>query len=311
MISARRFYALWACACGLWVCLLAASAPWDLEISLAVADLDSRFGLLISAFGEWPGWLLATASLVLLIATRKPDSAGRHLRPLAWAVLILSVGQAWLLTSSIKYFWGRVRFVHLAADLAGYTPFYLPAGIGAGLSFPSGHVAMAFVSAPLPFFLYRRGSAAAFAAACAAVALYGGGVAWGRIVSGSHYLTDTLFSAGLALLAAPLLLRWLTRRGAGSREAVDTGPEQWDAGRQENDKNGRQIMSDSIYKVIELVGTSSSSWEDAVKNCIETAAKSLEDIRIGEIIDLDAKVENNKVVAYRAKVKISFKYHKE
>jgi len=70
-------------------------------------------------------------------------------------------------------------------------------------------------------------------------------------------------------------------------------------------------MSDSIYKIIELIGTSTVSWEDAAKKAVETAAKSLKDLRIAEVGELDMKVENDKVVAYRAKVKLSFKYKVE
>jgi hypothetical protein len=70
-------------------------------------------------------------------------------------------------------------------------------------------------------------------------------------------------------------------------------------------------MSDSIYKIIELVGTSSSSWESAATNAIETASKSLKDLRIAEITKLDLKIENGKVAAYRARVNLSFKYEKE
>ncbi len=67
-------------------------------------------------------------------------------------------------------------------------------------------------------------------------------------------------------------------------------------------------MSDSVYKIIELVGTSAKSWEDAAKNAVETAGNSLKDLRVAEIRKLDLKVENGKVVAYRAKVNLSFKY---
>ena len=67
-------------------------------------------------------------------------------------------------------------------------------------------------------------------------------------------------------------------------------------------------MSDSVYKVIELVGTSERSWEDAAQNAVETAGKSLKGLRVAEIRELDLKVENGKVVAYRAKVNLSFKY---
>ena len=70
-------------------------------------------------------------------------------------------------------------------------------------------------------------------------------------------------------------------------------------------------MSNSTYKIIELVGTSSSSWEDAAKNAVETASKSLKDLRVAEITKLDLKIENGKVTAYRARVTLSFKYEKE
>jgi flavin-binding protein dodecin len=69
-------------------------------------------------------------------------------------------------------------------------------------------------------------------------------------------------------------------------------------------------MSNSVYKVIELVGTSTESWEEAAKNAVETAGSSLHNLRIAEISELDMKVDNNKVAAFRAKVKVSFKYDK-
>lgn len=67
-------------------------------------------------------------------------------------------------------------------------------------------------------------------------------------------------------------------------------------------------MADSVYKVIELVGTSANSWEDAARNAIETAGQSLRDLRIAEVGQLDMKVENGRAVAFRARVKLSFKY---
>ena len=67
-------------------------------------------------------------------------------------------------------------------------------------------------------------------------------------------------------------------------------------------------MSDSVYKVIQLVGTSPNSWEDAAKNAVETAGASLRDLRIAEVAQLDMKVENGKVAAFRARVNLSFKY---
>jgi len=67
-------------------------------------------------------------------------------------------------------------------------------------------------------------------------------------------------------------------------------------------------MTESIYNVVELIGTSEKSWEEAAKNAVETAGKTLRDLRVAEIVKLDLKVEKNKVVAYRARVQVSFKY---
>ena len=67
-------------------------------------------------------------------------------------------------------------------------------------------------------------------------------------------------------------------------------------------------MQESTYKVIELVGSSETSWEDAVTRAVTKAAESIRDIRVCEIIQLDTRIADNKIVAYRARVKISFKY---
>ena len=67
-------------------------------------------------------------------------------------------------------------------------------------------------------------------------------------------------------------------------------------------------MSDGVYKVIELVGTSSESWEEAARNAVDRASKSLKDLRVAEVVDQDLKIENNKVTAYRTKLRVSFKF---
>ena len=67
-------------------------------------------------------------------------------------------------------------------------------------------------------------------------------------------------------------------------------------------------MADSMYKVITLVGTSSTSWEEAARMAVETAGKNLRDLRVAEVVKLDMKVEDGKAVSYRARVTISFKY---
>jgi flavin-binding protein dodecin len=70
-------------------------------------------------------------------------------------------------------------------------------------------------------------------------------------------------------------------------------------------------MSESVYKVIQLVGSSPTSWEDAAKNAVERAGKTLRDLRVAEIAQLDMKVEEGKVAAFRARVNLSFKYSGE
>ena len=67
-------------------------------------------------------------------------------------------------------------------------------------------------------------------------------------------------------------------------------------------------MPESVYKVIELVGTSTESWEKAARAAVERASKTLRDLRVAEVSELDVTIENGKVTAYRAKVKLSFKY---
>jgi len=67
-------------------------------------------------------------------------------------------------------------------------------------------------------------------------------------------------------------------------------------------------MSESVYKVIELVGTSTESWEKATAAAVELASKSLRDLRVAEVVQLDATIEDGKVASFRAKVKLSFKY---
>jgi dodecin len=67
-------------------------------------------------------------------------------------------------------------------------------------------------------------------------------------------------------------------------------------------------MTNSIYRVTEVIGTSADSWEDAAKHAVETAAKTLRDLRVGEIKKLDVTIEDGHVTSYRARVNISFKY---
>jgi flavin-binding protein dodecin len=70
-------------------------------------------------------------------------------------------------------------------------------------------------------------------------------------------------------------------------------------------------MAEHLYKVIELVGTSSESWEKAATSAVEAAAQHLRDLRIAEVTEMDMQISDGKVVSYRARVKVSFKYHPE
>ena len=72
--------------------------------------------------------------------------------------------------------------------------------------------------------------------------------------------------------------------------------------------SGKGGSADSVYKVVEVVGTSTKSWDDAAKNAVETAAGTLRDLRIAEVVKLDMTVKDSKVRAYRARVSLSFKY---
>ena len=73
-------------------------------------------------------------------------------------------------------------------------------------------------------------------------------------------------------------------------------------------KSRKAQSTDSVYRITELVGTSAVSWEDAVKRAVATASGSLRDLRIADIVKLDVKIDGGKVVAYRARVALSFKY---
>jgi flavin-binding protein dodecin len=73
--------------------------------------------------------------------------------------------------------------------------------------------------------------------------------------------------------------------------------------------NKEVAMPNSVYKIITLVGTSTESWEKAAVNAVEAASKTLKDLRIAEVEELDMQIDDGKVLAFRAKVRVSFKYH--
>jgi len=217
LTSNRTFWTVWGAGLAVWAAALLLAASWDLEVSAALVDREAALGRLVALAGEWPAWAATAFCMVVLILGRKPESSFRPWRPLAWAVILLAIISPLIITQAFKLLWGRVRFRNLGVDFAGFTPFYTPAGPGTGLSFPSGHVAMAFVISPVVFFLVRLRWLA-----LSGVLLYGLVVAFGRIQAGAHYLTDCLFSIGMSFLIGAVLIRWLVRSRLGS--GVRAGP---------------------------------------------------------------------------------------
>jgi len=211
-VSSRTFWIFWISGFVIWMLAMFIASGWDLEWSQAQANPKLLFGKVVAWGGEWPSWLLVVFCVTtIVLAHRRPDSRFKALMPLALSVVLLAVIEPLLITQTLKFFWGRVRFRDLGADFSGFTPFYVPAGPGAGKSFPSGHVGMACVSLAVAFFVTRTYSYKAAIVAWILVLSYGLSVAWGRILAGAHYLTDCLFSIGLSLLLAAWLVRVIAK----------------------------------------------------------------------------------------------------
>lgn len=197
-----------------WIAGLFLLVPYDLPASLALTDRQAFDAQFVFYAGELPGWICILLSAVALFGGRSAGSRLRPWRPAGQAIIIQALALPLALTQGLKILWGRVRFIHLQVDLSDYTPFYQPAGPGAGMSFPSGHVAMAVVMASLPVFLWRTGRRGWASLAWLLVIAWGLFVTWGRVRAGSHYLTDCWFSFGLGILTGACLGRWAGRRVA-------------------------------------------------------------------------------------------------
>ena len=190
----------------IWAGALALAAPHDLSFSTAVAQPEHPYAQLIYHHGTWPsGFLYAAAIIWLSAATLRGRS---NLVSLMAAVLLAhALIHPLLITSGLKFLFGRLRFHQLPPGGAGFTPFYLPTpGLG-GRSFPSGHVASAVVLTPLVVVSWRERRRGLAAVLASITVVWGLSVAWGRILHGAHYLTDCIFSLGFSPLIAPLTIR--------------------------------------------------------------------------------------------------------
>ena len=196
-----------------WLASMLLLSPYDLEISKALANRSALDGILVYRLGEIPGWIAIVLSLYVLIRTWQKDIPRLEpFKPLAITIISQALLIPLAVTQLLKYFWGRVRFMHLAPGFSDYTPFWQPAGVGSGASFPSGHVAMAALLASIPFFLWQEKKHRSALASGIVTAGWGLFVSWGRIRSGSHYMTDCVMSLGLGWLGAALLLYVLKNR---------------------------------------------------------------------------------------------------
>ena len=193
----------WFAGLALWLATLAALAPFDLAISRTVARTEHWFGCLVQDHGTNPALVLYLA-LIAWLAVPAWRRTSRLVSRGASAVLVQALLHTLAVTTGLKHVWGRIRFADLGPDGSGFAPLWAPDFLGGGLSFPSGHVATAFVLAPAVVLLARAGRPRAALALGATVIAFGLAVAVGRITFGAHYATDAVFSIGLAWLIAPL-----------------------------------------------------------------------------------------------------------
>ena len=191
-----------------WIAGLFIAGPWDLPLSTRVADLDgTAFTHFIQVWGTTPSGILQFAA-VLLLLTPALRRRSEEAQIIAVILLVMSILQPLVITTAIKFAWGRLRFHQLGGDLALFTPFWQLNTAAGGVSFPSGHTATACSLSPVVVYLWRRGRGSAAAALAVVVAAWTLTVAWGRIAGGYHYLTDVFFSMGLSALLAPFVAAW-------------------------------------------------------------------------------------------------------
>ncbi len=189
-----------------WAGAIALAVPHDLSFSTAMAQPAHPYALIIYHHGTWPSGFLYLAAIIFLSVPslrRRSDLVSL----LAAVLLAHALIHPLVITSGLKFLFGRLRFHQLGAGGAGFNPFYLPTpGLG-GRSFPSGHVASSVVLTPVAILAWRNRRRKLAAILASITVVWGLAVAWGRILHGAHYLTDVIFSLGLSPLIAPLTIK--------------------------------------------------------------------------------------------------------
>lgn len=189
---------------------IVAVSPWDLTISSKLADPGSAIGPIVQTWGQRPGSLLIVLAAWMLASPRLRLACPLAARASA-ALIAQLVIHPGLITNAIKLMAGRPRPAHLRGAENEYRYFYeFAPGLG-DFSFPSGHVAVAMLLAPVALLVWRHGSRLGALAIVFATCIWAGLVAWGRVVFSAHFPTDVIFSIVAGVASAPLAV-WIGDR---------------------------------------------------------------------------------------------------
>jgi hypothetical protein len=133
--SGGLFWSLWVTGLLVWAAALALLSPYDLELARLAYRPQTALARLVERWGEIPSWMLVAAALATLARSR---AKRRSIWPRLFGLSVIGLAllEPLLITQTLKFFWGRVRFRDLAPDFSNYTPFFLPAGMGQENPFP-------------------------------------------------------------------------------------------------------------------------------------------------------------------------------
>lgn len=192
-----------------WASLAIIFGIYDLQISQALVDDTAQWAVLLDDYGEWPGYILAASSFIIIIISmtaRKKSAPWNRLFVFSVVSLIFFIIYPIVTIHVIKFLVKRVRYRNLASDFSNYTPWFLspisPSISNTYASFPSGHAAAAFSLFPITILFKNKGSKCIVGSM---VMGWGIAVSVSRIVVGAHYASDVSFSACIGLIIFILL----------------------------------------------------------------------------------------------------------